>query len=96
MMAANVEKLVAIRVGAMTFAGSCDPAAARKAITVMGMMVREEVVRATNVHMASVAVPGSWFSSSSFSIALIPKGVAALPIPKMFAEMLRMMAPIAP
>ena len=96
MMAANVERLVAIRVDAIIFGGSWDPAAARKAITVMGMMVREEVVKATNVHIASVAVPGSLFSSFSFSIALIPKGVAALPMPKMLAVMLIMMAPIAP
>ena len=38
--------------------------------------------------MASVAVPGWELSSSSFSIALIPKGVAALPMPSILAVML--------
>ena len=72
-IAVRVEIADAASVGPMIFAGSVEPAAARRAMTVMGTTFREDVVTATNVHMASVAVPGSLFSSSSFSIALIPR-----------------------
>ena len=43
---------------------------------------------------ALVAVPGVGFSFSSSSIALMPKGVAALPRPSMLAAMLSSIAEI--
>ena len=79
-IAANVERAVATRVGAITLVGSIDPAADRRAMTVTGTMVKEEVVKATKVHMASEAVPGSVFSSSSFPW-YVPRGVAACQCP---------------
>jgi hypothetical protein len=45
--------------------------------------------------MALVAVPGFELSLLSSSIALIPKGVAALPSPSMLLEMFKIMALIA-
>jgi len=76
-------------------AGSALPADALNAIAVAGISVIPAVFIAKKVHIEFVAVPFSGFSLSSSSIALRPKGVAALPNPRKFAEIFIIIAPIA-
>lgn len=63
----------------------------RIAISVVGTSVMLDVLSASSVHIAGVAVAGSGFSFCSSCIALMPIGVAALPRPRMLALMLLMM-----
>jgi len=64
-------------------------------MSVVGTSVMLDVLIASSVHMAGVAVFGSGFSFCSSCIALMPIGVAALPSPSRFALMFDMMYPIA-
>ena len=95
MMAAVVEQIVAKRVVGKIAAGSAEPAAARSAITPVGNNVTLEVLMARKRAIALVAVPFSRLSVSSACIARMPKGVAAFPRPRAFAERLRIIAPMA-
>ena len=54
-----------------------------------------EVLTARNSAIALVAVPFRWLSELSACIARMPKGVAAFPRPRAFAERLRIIAPMA-
>lgn len=94
-MATAVEMLVAAKVLNMMTVGAELPAAANKPIAVAGMSWIDEVLMASNIHMSSLATEGVLFNDSSSSMAFIPKGVAALLSPRMFAERLRAMAPSA-
>ena len=90
-----VEKSVARRVVGRIPAGSLDPAAARMAMTPVGKRVTLEVLMARNRTIASVAVPLTGFNLSSSCMARIPNGVAALPRPRAFADIFRIMLPMA-
>src|SRR4051812_18748324 len=82
-MATMSEQNVAATVGRRISAGSWEWAEARSAMTVVGTSWRLAVLMATKSACELVAVPGFGLSFSSSSIALIPKGVAALPRPSM-------------
>src|SRR5690606_39956847 len=86
---------VATRVGATISVGLADWAEARRAMTVAGISVTLEVLRARKVHMASVARSGVSFNFWSSCMALRPKGVAACPRPSMLALRFIRMAPRA-
>ncbi len=94
-IAAPVAKAVANRVVGITAAGSCEPAAARKAITWVGSKVTFAVLIARNSTIASVAVPFIGLSRSSSRMARTPKGVAAFDRPSILAATFITMAPIA-
>ncbi len=95
MMATVVEQMVAKSVVGKIPAGSCEPAAARMAITPVGSKVTLEVLIARNKAMALVAVPFTGLILSSSCMARMPKGVAALPSPRTLAERFRIIAPMA-
>jgi len=86
---------VANRVGPRIPAGSREPAAARSAITDVGIRVMQEVLSARNSACASLAVPLCGLSLSSSSMARMPNGVAALPSPNALADRFSTIAPIA-
>lgn len=60
---------------------------------VVGIRVTDAVFITTNIHISSDAVSDRLFCASNFSIAEIPRGVAALDNPKRFAVMLIDIAP---
>ena len=76
-------------------AGSSEPAVARNATTLVGSNVSPAVLMARNSTIALEAVPLTGFSLFSSSMALMPKGVAALPSPSRLADMFMIIAPIA-
>ena len=76
---------MAAMVGPTISAGFKEPAAARKAITVVGSRVKPAVLITANVHISLDAVSRFGFRVCSCCIALIPNGVAALPIPSKLA-----------
>src|SRR5437868_5024197 len=86
---------VAATVGAMIAVGTVDPAAASTPIIVAGTSCTPEVVTAMNVTIALVATSLSGFNVCSSSIALIPRGVAALLSPSTLAARARTTAPAA-
>lgn len=90
-----VEQVVAKMVHTIISIGFLDPTAIRRLMTNAGKRVILDVFKASRVHMALLAV--SWLALSRFSscMALIPRGVAALPIPKIDAPKLSMIAPEA-
>ena len=90
-----VAQPLANHVGKKMPTASSDPTDARIDTTPDGRMARADVLMARNRTIALVAVPRSPFSLSSSSIALMPKGVAALASPSMLAAMLRIIALIA-
>ena len=94
-IAAMVEQMLANSVVGTIPAGSAEPAAARRLITLVGSRVMLEVLMARNSTMALVAVPLTGLSRSSSCMARIPKGVAALPRPSALAEMFMIIAPMA-
>ena len=94
-MAIVVEITVANNVVGRIPAGSVDPAAARSAITPVGNSVTLDVLIARNNAIEFVAVPLQGFSLSNSCIARMPKGVAALPNPRAFADMFMIIAPMA-
>ena len=94
-IATEVEQTVANRVVGKMPAGSVDPAAARSAITPVGNNVTLDVLIARNSAIEFVAVPLQGLSLSSSCIARIPNGVAAFPRPSAFADIFRIMAPMA-
>ncbi len=75
----------AIHTGRMIDVGLVEPAAARKAIIVDGISWNEVVLRVTSIHILPDGFSGFGFSSSSVCAASIPIGVAAFPIPSIFA-----------
>ena len=94
-IATTVAVKVENKVGAMMPKGSTEPAEARTPITPVGKMLRPEVLIAKNSTMAFVATPGRRLRRLSSCIALMPKGVAALVRPIMFAAMFMIIAPMA-
>ena len=95
-MATVVEQVVAIRVGIQMASGALEPAAARTAmVPVGGNSVMAEVLIARNRIIGLLATPGRAFKRSSSAIAFRPKGVAALPSPRMLEAMFITMAPMA-
>ena len=83
--APSVEQIVAISVGIQIAKGSAEPAAARTAtVPVGGSSVMAEVLMARKSTIGFEATPFTGFSLSSSAMAFRPKGVAALPSPKMF------------
>ena len=69
--------------------------AALMAMTPVGRRVTFDVLIARKRAMASVAVPGLELSVFNSFMALMPKGVAALPRPRPLAAIFRIMAPMA-
>ena len=94
-MPTKVAVPLAIHVGKRMPAASLEPRDARSPITPVGSMARPAVLMARKRTIALLAVPFSLFRVSSCSIARIPNGVAALPSPSMFADMLRIIALMA-
>ncbi len=92
---ASVEKEVAISVGSQMPAALCDPTEARSAMTPSGARATFDVLMARNSAIALVATPGVGLRRLSSIIALMPKGVAALPSPSMLAAMFMIIALIA-
>jgi hypothetical protein len=86
---------LANQVGTKIPVASSDPAAARSPMTPEGRTASPAVLMARNNTIAFVAVPFSPLSLSSSSIALMPKGVAALPRPSMLLAMFMIIALIA-
>ena len=64
--------------------GLFDPEAILSDITVVGIIVTEEVLITKNVIILREAISLLLFNSFSLVIAFIPKGVAALPSPSIF------------
>ena len=75
--------------------GAADPACIRSSPTVVGSRSRAAVLSTTNMAMWLVATPGVEESLFSSCMALMPRGVAALPSPSRLAEMFIEMAPMA-
>ena len=94
-MAAAVDIVVAIIVGPIISVGFLAPAADNMAMVEAGIRVTEDVFMAKKVTIASVAVSFFLLSFCSSSMAFRPKGVAALPKPKILAEIFIIMAPMA-
>ena len=86
---------VVIIVGIKILDGACEPYWLLRAITDEGMSWIEAVFITINIHIALLARSGVGFSLSSARIASKPKGVAALPIPKMFADIFMLIWRIA-
>ena len=86
---------LANQVGKKIPLASADPRAARIPMMPDGKMARPAVLMARNSTIALVAVPIRLLYLFSSSIALIPNGVAALPRPRMLAEMFRTIALMA-
>ena len=76
-----------MRTGITTAEGEREPAIARSPITVVGISCTEQVLNKIKRHISGVGYPSDFTSLSSSSIAARPEGVAALPMPNMFAEM---------
>ena len=72
-----------------------EPSEARSAMTPSGASATLEVLMARKSAMALVATPGTGFKRLSSIMALMPKGVAALPSPSMLEAMFMIMALIA-
>src|SRR5579883_2059364 len=87
--------LVAMNDVPMMAEGLTDLLTARMPTAVTGMSWMELVLMARKVHMALDAVPGRGLSDSKSSIARMPRGVAALERPSMFAAMFMSMEPMA-
>src|SRR5262245_51331895 len=79
----------------MMAVGFVEPAAANTPIIVAGMSWTPEVVNARNVTMGFVAVSLSSLSACISSMALMPRGVAALFRPSTLAAMATTIAPAA-
>jgi hypothetical protein len=90
-----VENEVATSVGSQMPAASFEPMDALRAITPRGARATLEVLMARKSAMALVATPRTGFRRSSSIIALMPKGVAALPSPNMLLAMFMIMALMA-
>ena len=88
----QVENDVASRVGNQMPAALSDPIDALSAITPRGARATFEVLMARNKTMALVAVPLWGLRLSSSCMALIPKGVAALPRPSILEAIFMIMA----
>lgn len=68
----------------MISVGFTEPCNILRLITVVGIIVTEEVFMTRNVIILREATSLFLFSSFSFSIALMPNGVAAFPSPSIF------------
>lgn len=66
--------------------------AARMDMIVVGIICREAVLMTVKIHISEDGFFGLGFILSSSSIAAIPAGVAALPIPKIFAVIFAVMS----
>ncbi len=75
--------------------GSAAPICARTVKMVAGMTVTADVLMTRKRIISSLAVCLSGFSSCSSSMALRPRGVAALSSPSMLAAMFMTMLPVA-
>lgn len=76
-----------IHIGAITDIGFVEAAAVLRAIIVVGSNWNDVVLSTISIHISSDARSGVGFDLSSSVMAFIPIGVAALPMPKMFAVM---------
>ena len=85
----------AIKEGTMIDAGSTLPAACRMASKPVGNSCKHEPFTAMRIHISSVAMPRCGLTASSARIASSPNGVAALPMPSIFAEKHSAIAPDA-
>lgn len=74
---------------------SIEPCNNLRLITVVGIMVTEDVFITKNVIILREATSLFWFSSFNFSMAFIPNGVAALPSPNIFITIFEDIYPIA-
>ena len=95
MIPTMVEQPVATRVVGKMAAGSTEPWRARRPMIPVGNNANPLVLMARNNTMALVAVPCCLLSLFNSAIALMPKGVAALPNPKALAAKFITIAPIA-
>ena len=80
-MAASVAIAEETSEGSMTLAGADEPAAARRAIMVVGITSKAEALTAKNVHIAVVARSFCGLCACMMRMAVNPKGVAALSSP---------------
>ena len=81
----NVEKNVASKMGIKISVGCAAPIWARYTRIDIGMSVSPLVFSTRNIIIGLLAVSFFWFRSCNCSIALRPKGVAALSRPNMLA-----------
>src|SRR5665648_651416 len=95
MIATVIAHPVATIVVPIISVGLREPACIRTAITVAGISVIQEVFKARKVIIAGLATSGVEFSFWSSCIAFSPKGVAALPKPKILALKFIIIAPSA-
>lgn len=86
---------VVIIVGSIMSEGDLELYMLRKAITDEGISWIEAVFMTINIHMALLALSGVGFNVSRDFIASKPKGVAALPMPKRFADIFMLIRRIA-
>lgn len=93
--ATQVANKLTIKVAPTISAGLTEPAADRRAMIVAGTKVNPVVHRARSVHIAGEAVSLFGLSFCSSCMALMPKGVTALPKPSMLALTVMTIAPIA-
>ena len=94
MMPAKVEKNVASRMGINTSVGWAAPIWALYTNIEIGISVRPLVFSTRNMIIGFEAVSFLGLISCSCSIALRPKGVAALSSPNMFAAIFIKMLPV--
>lgn len=78
----------------MTAEGEDEPAAWRRAIRVPGKMQKEEQLSTARVIISSLAQSGVGFTRCSSFIAEMASGVAALPIPRKFAQTFEAISPM--
>ena len=95
MRPANVDALVASKIGINTSVGLIAPCSARYKNTAMGNNVTDEVFNTKNKICAFDKVSLLGESDCISCIALIPNGVAALSKPSMFAEIFMVILPKA-
>ena len=81
------EHMLVIHTAGKISKGVLQPIPARTAATLAGISCMEAVFSTISLHISSVATPGRVGFSMRF-VAAMPMGVAALPNPKMFAQIL--------
>lgn len=87
--------MVVIIVGMTILEGDCEPYILLRAITDDGISWIDAVFITINIHIALLARSGVGFILSRARIASKPNGVAALPIPKRFADIFILIRRIA-
>lgn len=93
MPAQKAESVVTI-VGIIMSEGEDEPYCALRAMTEEGIIWIDAVFTIINMHIARLKVSGWGFMESRAFMALSPRGVAALPMPRRLADMFMLILPM--